>query len=78
LAIADLNNTSLKDAWQSEKYVHFREKHINKNIKGILCENCIYGVRTMPTPLDESLSTKIDEQIFIDDSKIKIRLKKLI
>lgn len=76
LAVADLNNMSLEDAWQSEKYVDFRERHIKKSIEGTLCENCIYGVKTMPTPLDETLFTKMNEQVFTNDSKVKTRLKR--
>lgn len=40
LGIADLHNTSLKDAWYSDAFIQLRKKHLNKQLKGTLCYNC--------------------------------------
>jgi MoaA/NifB/PqqE/SkfB family radical SAM enzyme len=40
LLLADLKNTSLKDAWYGEKAIALRKAHIDHNLKGILCNNC--------------------------------------
>lgn len=41
LYMADLNEMSLIDAWQSEKFAELRSKHLSLNVKGTVCEECI-------------------------------------
>ena len=40
LLIEDLKQISLKEAWISKKAVEIREKHINKNVEGTICDSC--------------------------------------
>lgn len=40
LLLADLNTTSLKTAWNCKNAVELRERHLRKNLKGIMCYNC--------------------------------------
>jgi len=39
--IADLHNTSLREAWHSEKMANFRKMHIEKTFFGTHCESCL-------------------------------------
>lgn len=39
--IENLNDVSFKDAWYSPKLVALRKKHLEKDVKGCVCENCI-------------------------------------
>ncbi|MBU1637371.1 radical SAM protein [bacterium] len=41
LTVADLNQVSLKDGWESTVYQEFRKRHMQKDVKGTLCEVCI-------------------------------------
>jgi radical SAM protein with 4Fe4S-binding SPASM domain len=42
LVVADLNNTSLLKAWNSDKMISLRHSHLNNEIpKDILCYNCL-------------------------------------
>ena len=41
LLLANLNNTSVKEAWESKNAVELRKAHLNKNFDGLLCDNCI-------------------------------------
>ena len=41
LTVADLNQVSLEEGWASTVYQEFRKRHINKDVKGTLCEVCI-------------------------------------
>lgn len=41
LIVADLNTTSLKYAWVSDKFIDIRKKHISCDVSGTLCEVCI-------------------------------------
>ena len=43
LAIADLREVSLRDAWYSEDMIELRRQHIQKDIRNNICYNCIYG-----------------------------------
>jgi hypothetical protein len=45
LLIADLKTIPLKEAWINERAIEIREKHQNKNVKGIICDNCFYCVK---------------------------------
>jgi len=40
LLIANLNEVSLKEAWISKRAVEIREKHANKNVEDLICNNC--------------------------------------
>jgi len=40
LLIANLNEVSLKEAWISKRAIEIREKHTNKNVEGLICNNC--------------------------------------
>lgn len=43
LAVADLKEMSLKEAWDCEEMVELRRQHLNKEIGSNICYNCIYG-----------------------------------
>lgn len=40
LLLADLKTTSLQEAWNSERAVHFRERHLKKDVQGTMCYKC--------------------------------------
>ncbi len=39
--VADLTDTSFMDGWHSEAFQELRRAHINKNVKGTACEQCL-------------------------------------
>jgi pyruvate-formate lyase-activating enzyme len=43
LAIADLNQISLLEAWSCDTFIAVRKKHIAKDLSGIMCHQCITG-----------------------------------
>lgn len=43
LLLADLKTTSLRDAWNGEKFEKFRERHLTKKLEGTLCHGCMVG-----------------------------------
>ncbi|OGA51596.1 MAG: hypothetical protein A3G24_00220 [Betaproteobacteria bacterium RIFCSPLOWO2_12_FULL_62_13] len=40
-AMGDLNRQSFMEAWNSEAFVKLRAAHLNKDVRGTVCENCI-------------------------------------
>lgn len=66
LAYANLNNTSLEEAWNNFIISQFRRRHISKDVDGTICANCIYNTKDIPQPLDVDLCSlkEIDNGIF--------------
>jgi len=62
LIIADLNTTSVKDAWHSDAYVAFRKRHINNDLKGLMCYCCLNNCEMHAVPLNEKYATPFKKQ----------------
>ena len=58
LAVADLNKLSLKEAWESDLFVEMRQRHLEGNLEGTLCHQCIQGVFEGLRPLNPQLAAK--------------------
>ena len=41
LTMGDLKEESFMDAWNSQKFMALRQAHLNKDITGTACENCV-------------------------------------
>jgi molybdenum cofactor biosynthesis enzyme MoaA len=64
LAIADLKETSLMDAWNSPTFQAMRVRHLQGDLKGTLCGNCWYGHKDKVEPLVPALATETDFPTF--------------
>lgn len=51
LIIADLNTTSVKDAWCGDLFVDFRKRHNSGDLKGTICYNCLHNCDVKASPL---------------------------
>ncbi|MDR0570077.1 MAG: methyltransferase domain-containing protein [Clostridiales Family XIII bacterium] len=40
--MADLNEVGIEEAWNSEAFVTFRKKHMQKDFYGSICKNCLF------------------------------------
>ena len=60
LAYADLNKTSLKEAWGNEVIRKLRREQLESNSSNTICSNCVYNTNVQPVPLVEKLSSKFD------------------
>lgn len=72
LVYSDLDEEKLESAWQNEFIRNLRLKHINKNLDGTICKQCLKNKKYPYTPL-RNLSSKN-----YDDKKFKILEIKLI
>lgn len=43
LCMADLNEVSFMDGWNSDKYKKLRQAHLSKDVRGTACEGCMAG-----------------------------------
>ena len=50
--VADLHETDVESAWNSEAFVAFRRKYLKKALTHTLCANCVYGGDEEVIPLD--------------------------
>lgn len=79
LAYANLNITSLKDAWHNELITSLRKKHLENNLCDTLCSNCIKCSLIIPKPLSiDYIEKPITYQVFSSNSvneRIQKRLK---
>ncbi len=52
LTYADLNQPgTLRDAWNNVTIVRMRERHTRQDLRGTLCQNCLYGTAEAVRPL---------------------------
>lgn len=51
LIVGDLSKTTLKEAWTNEIYTAFRKCHIEGNVRGLICYNCINNTNEKITAL---------------------------
>jgi len=71
LAIADLNKMSLKEGWNCDKFQKLRQAHLDKNVRGTICHNCISYSREKFSPINEQLATPIDFDKLYNDEWIQ-------
>lgn len=55
MAVIDLHETSLADAWYSDEMMALRQRHLNGDLYGMLCYNCINNANELISPLAPDL-----------------------
>lgn len=65
LSLADLNHTSLREAWLSPEARDLRRRHLENRLEGTLCFNCIHNTLTPIEPLQPSLAVKVEPEFFL-------------
>jgi molybdenum cofactor biosynthesis enzyme MoaA len=53
LTYADLNSTTLKEAWHNSTITNMRKRHKTQCLDGTLCKNCLYGTEEAHYPLSD-------------------------
>ncbi len=71
LVFCDLDRESLKDGWHNEHVRRLRRQHLNKNLEGIICNQCLRHKKCAYQPLR---SMKAD---FLDEESRVLKEKKL-
>ena len=64
MVYADLNQTSLKDAWNNEVITKLRKAHLEGKIDGLPCVTCAYGKNSEWHPAIEKYATVCKPDIF--------------
>jgi len=63
LIVADLNKTTLKEAWSNEIYKNFRDRHLKQDLKGLICYNCMHNANETVTPLMPEYANHFKEEV---------------
>ena len=66
LAYADLNKTSLKEAWDNEVIRKLRKEQLESNPSNTICSNCVYNSNIQPTPLVKEFSSEFKYSNFFN------------
>lgn len=74
LVVADLNKQELKEAWLNEEFINLRMRHLEDNLEGTLCYNCLYNVKEEVKPLISEFATNFNYENYTKKADI---LKKL-
>ncbi|MCE9640171.1 MAG: radical SAM protein, partial [Betaproteobacteria bacterium] len=55
LAVEDLENMSLEEAFYGDRFSDFRQRHLDDKLEGSLCFNCKYDCKSPVQPLNPDL-----------------------
>lgn len=75
LIIADLNETSLVDAWNSDAFIKLRRRFIEKNLEGTICYNCLNDSCSKFEPTNKKYADLIDLDSFYKDNDFFNRIE---
>lgn len=78
LVYGDLNKESIAEAWHNETIVEFRRKHLEGNVKGTLCDNCIRNIKDKPLPLLDEFATDFNDEKVFSDKAVQERIDKFL
>ena len=53
--VADLHDTSLRDALYSDEMKRIRSRHIRKELEGTVCNKCVYGIDGYMNPITDKM-----------------------
>lgn len=74
LVVADLNKTSLKEAWYNDHFKRLREKHLTNSIENTLCYNCVNNANERVEPLSGEFGETIEIESFIKTDEIEDKI----
>lgn len=75
LVIADLNQESLADAWNNQYAQELRKRHINHNLEGTICYNCLKNCVSDIKPLREEYAVPFDILSYDKSEEIEERIQ---
>lgn len=74
LAVADLNKESLKEAWNNAYARGLRKRHLEHDLKGTRCFNCMNGCNEPIQPLNPDLAVLYDCKSWNKGQEIRERM----
>jgi pyruvate-formate lyase-activating enzyme len=75
LAVADLNVSSLQEAWHSPDFMEMRNRHLRQELDGTLCGNCWNNCCDPIAPVKPELASELDFSKLYDQQVDKVEAK---
>jgi MoaA/NifB/PqqE/SkfB family radical SAM enzyme len=69
LAVESLENMSIMEAWHSARFQALRQRHIDDDLDGTICANCIRASKCRPQPLNPEL---VKHRVFWKEPAVQI------
>jgi len=73
LALVDLKTTTLENGWRHARFAEMRRRHLDNELEGTLCYNCLYGKLTPIQPLVPEFATIVDWDHLNDHNKHELQ-----
>lgn len=77
VVVADLKEMSLQEAWYGEKMTELRKRHLQNDLKGLVCYNCIYHKKEAFEAIYPELSEQIDLGNYYNNPTVSGRIQQL-
>lgn len=75
LAVADLRRESLEEAWRNKYAQELRRRHLEHNLEGTICGNCVYNRKRVCYPLVERYANVFDMEQYDKSPEIEGRIR---
>lgn len=75
MVAADLNKEGLKDAWNNQYARSFRAKHLQHDLKGTMCFNCVNRCNEPAEPLRKEYAVEVDPDNWDNTEEIARRIQ---
>jgi hypothetical protein len=75
LVYADLNFCDMAEAWNNKIMTDLRKRHLSKDVKGLICDNCANNSKLMPCPLIPSHATGFEMEDIFDNNEMESRIR---
>lgn len=75
LALKDLNQYSLEEVWRSPDVIELRRRHLEHDLKGLLCDNCMHNRNEYIEPINVSYATHYDYKNWSKAKEIRARIQ---
>jgi len=63
LIVGDLNTSSLKEIWSNDIYKDFRRRHLQKQLTGLICHNCMFNQDENVIPLLPQYASHFEKSV---------------
>jgi len=75
VVVADLKEMPLKDAWYGEKMTALRKRHLENDLRGLVCYNCVNHAKEPFAAICPEYAEEILLHEYYDNSKVAERVK---
>ena len=76
VVVADLNKISLQEAWYGEKMTELRMRHLQNDLEGLACYNCVHHEKKSFEAICPELAGQVDLSNYYENHAVIERIEK--